>query len=129
MSDEYFITRKEMLADSSRRHHAYYRQFVEGWMIDRLLERFGAEQLLSWWRGDMTIPVEDWDRLYTKPRRSSVGNGMLYRYGEFSNFIIEPTTPSLRRKLKRAGEMISPCFYVCVFKEAARLYCERLCHA
>lgn len=129
MSDEYFITRKEMLADSSNLHRDYYRQFVEGWMIDRLLERFGAERLFSWWRGDMTIPVEDWDRLYTKPHRGAIAIDMYYRAGDFRSFIIEPTTPSLRRKLKRAGEMISPCFYVCVFKEAARVYCERLCNA
>lgn len=125
MSDEYFITRKEMLADSSNLHRDYYRQFVEDWMIDRLLEKFGAEQLLSWWRGDMTIPLKEWDRLYTKPCRA----GMSCYYGDLSGFTIEPATPSLRRKLKKAGEMISPCFYVCVFKEAARLYCERLCNA
>ena len=129
MSDDYFITRKEMLADSSRLHRDYYRQFVEDWMIDRLLERFGAEQLLSWWHGAMTIPVEAWDRLYTKPRRDTIAIDMYYRAGDFRSFTIEPTTPSLRRKLKMAGEMISPCFYVCVFKEAARLYCERLCNA
>ena len=56
MSTQHFITRAEMMQDYKGLHRAYYRQFIEPWMTDKLLVEFGFPKIAAWYRKEVKIP-------------------------------------------------------------------------
>lgn len=111
MSTQHFITRAEMMQDYNGLHCAYYRQFIEPWMTDKLLVEFGFPKIAAWYRKEVKVPWTEWDKLYTIPSKKSA-------------LVLKTASPSMRRKLRAAGDELSANFYLQVFVEAATCYME-----
>lgn len=112
MITQHFITRAEMMQDYKGLHRAYYRQFIEPWMTDKLLVEFGFPKIAAWYHKEVKIPWTEWDRLYTIPAKKPA-------------LILKTASPRMRRKLRAAGDELSANFYLQVFVEAATCYMER----
>lgn len=111
MKADNFITRADLMRDYKNLHRAYYRQFIEPWMTDKLLVEFGFPKIAAWYHNEIKIPWTEWDRLYTIPSKKSA-------------LVLKTASPSMRRKLRAAGDELSANFYLQVFVEAATCYME-----
>ncbi len=113
------MTRAEyMQGDTSSKHRAYYGQFVNEGVKQRVLRDFTAKELAKALSQDEhlnNLSMKKWDAM----------GGFAFRGSEMtmrpSN--IEPVDIKL---IREAGEGVSASTMVCIYKEAARQIVESL---
>lgn len=113
------ITREDYMKDSSNLHRAFYAQFVNDGVKQRILNKWTVKQLKKAHQEDEhfnNLPMKVWDLMGGFVWRVIRGEQIATMQPRTAADIL-PVNATL---LKEAGEGVSNSTMVCVYKEAAR---------